>query len=303
MKMNGNRPAFALAAVAAGTVATGLPITTLAQDEVPSTLYDAFQMSLEEAPPGMVDYDSAEAIGDEGLEIQGLRVTSPDGDVVSVESVVVDRIEVASIVEDRPPQYLDITVTGLVLPQSALEEMELAGLGYEELTADINIDWEIDSESMSLSLNEASFDVPGMGLLTLDFSFGNVAPNAVAEPMMLMAASIASAHLSFDDDGLMARIVEVAAAEEGKSEEEVLQEIIGGLDELRAMVTGEGGGDAAIAGIDQIEAFVSDYASPKGPLTIAIEPQQPVPLAMFADPAAAATSAETLNASITYGSE
>lgn len=302
MLMNGSQTALVVAALAAGSAAA-LPAAAVAQTAAPAaptTLYEAFQQSLAEAPPGMVEYDSATQLGDEGLELEGLRITTPEGDVIEIEHVRIDSLELSSITEDHPPAYMDLTVTGLHLPQSVLEEADLGSLGLTELTADIRIDWNVDPDTMTLALNEASFELPGLGTLNVDFSFANVAPGAMDQPMMLMAASIASAHLSFDDDGLMAALIPAIAAEDQITEEQVLQQFSEQMTQLRAMM-GDEAGAPAIQGLDEIEAFVQDYEAPKGPLSISIEPGQPVPLAVFADPNAASASAETLNATITYG--
>ncbi len=297
--MSGYRPALALATVAAGVLAAGLPATVFGQDANPHTLIDVLEMALEEVSGGTPSYDSLGTIGDEAIEIGGLVLPVSDGTEVRIDRLVVERVEIASISEVRLPWYLDATITGLHLPAVVLEELYLADLGYDTLTADIDLDWTSDLDARSLSLNEASIHAPSLGRLSLAFSLDDVSADAADEPWDLRWARLVSLHLSYEDDGFLAKLVE-AGIEEGGTVEGTLFSVAQAIGMLFAILSGEVSEPTLRQATSEIFAFTSDYPDPSGTLTIAIEPGRPVPLPMLIHQQYLDRYADALNSSVEY---
>ncbi len=292
-------PAALLAATAG---ATGLGLASAgpaAAQESFATLLEAYEAVAAGAPPGALAVGEVNALGDEGLELIDVTVTPPDFGTVTIESLRIDQVDLGAINEERPPLYLTATVEGLVLPVEALPQPELAEMGIEELVANIDVDFALDAESGVFDLSTAVVELVDLGTLSIELSLANVAPQVVDDPMILIGAAIASARISYDDAGLMGRSLAAAAAEEGRSEEELIEEALARIEGFRTMA-GEERGPATDAALDSLAALVADAQAPEGPLVVTIEPEMPVPLAALISEEAISQGADMLNATVTY---
>lgn len=286
-----------IAMAAAPTVLAG---SALAQEPPFTTLFEAFEAVTADAPPEELSYGSADPLGDEGIELTDVVVTSPDGDQITVDSLRVDALEVASINEDRPPNYVTATVEGLTVPASALDEADLASLGIESLTANIQIDYLLDAASSTFEVSTAVVEVVDLGTLTVELSLANVMPDVFANPMMLMGAAIGGATVTYDDNGLIGLALAEAAADEGRSEQELIDEALAEIDAARQGAAAEGGGPATDAAFAAFAAFIADAPEPAGVLSILVAPASPVPLAAIANPETMSQGADMLSATVTY---
>lgn len=286
--------------VAVVAVATGLPAmasgtAAFAQDQ---TAFELFQGLSATVLSGIVAFDSAEPIGADGFRLQDVEVTPPDPNAptVMIGTVSIENLDTAAVLAGGPPTRMILQLAGIDVSVADVPElMPLQELGITRLFGDLALDYELDPATQVLSVNSLSLDFDGIGALELAVDAGGLNPEAFVNPQVAaLGATLNSLSLTYTDDSLVQRLIAAGAAEEGKTEDEFLQE---GLTEVAALQAGAGDASEVLAPLSD---FLRDYQSPS-PLSVTLSPAAPIPFLSLMGLGSPADAISTLGLDVSYG--
>jgi len=217
---------------------------------------------------GVSAYKSASVSADGSVTIKDLTVT-PKGatEPYQVDELVVHRFDYAN----EKPNFMHIEAKGLHMDVSRIPnpgaQLFLGIMGYKALNADmeLNYDFKPEAKTVTLALRETIKD---LGEIKLNADLGNVTRDATPPAMQNM--EIHSAQVSYHDDSFLDRVLKMAAAQQGVSEDEVVKRMEQQLDARL--------GQSKTKLQTEVISHVKEFLSKRGTLTIAVSPAQPVPV-------------------------
>ena len=153
------------------------------------------------------------------------------------ETVVEDVIIYKFDHESKLPAYVRVDFKGIHVAVTeenfGSQARELERLGYEQIKADIQVDYRYDLEEHVFTLNALRVGADDMGHVEMSFQVGNIDldPNNIffllfAYPNIL----IHRAELRYDDDSLIPRLIRLAAEQQDTTEAEVVAELLAEID-------------------------------------------------------------------------
>ncbi len=196
------------------------------------------------------------------LELSGASFEGVDYRLLSGE-VVVERLRIPSKGGTTEIERLTVREYGndrMVLFAEGIRgerdelERDMKELGYTDPYMNFYLDARMDRDSKNLTVEDMSFEVPEAFRVSLSFSAGNITPDLITDLITFNGedreelnylvgrmAEIRFGHLkaTFSDMGLRERLFEQKARKEGKTPEEVKEEILSSLEE-RATASEEG---------------------------------------------------------------
>lgn len=271
------------------TVATVAGFSSMAHADSVLAAMEAL-MAASGAPEDAFTYESVVSDTDTGFEITGVRMEPEPGDgVVTIERLRIDAIDMTAAESGSPPTFIDMTAEGFFIPADVLDS-DAREIFPDGLSFDLGIDYELDPGAQALALDELYFSVPDYGSISISADLTGLSMEAVAGAMFsgpeaLSEVALSNASIMLDDEGGLAEIFALAAAEEGMDLDSFMNQAM--LPQMQ-MMGGMFASDPIGAGVvESIVGFVSDYASPQGPLTITASPSSPISLAnlmMLDDP-------------------
>lgn len=151
---------------------------------------------------------------------------------VKVESLVIDSIDREAIEQGKLPAYGEITVHGFELAMTEKQVKrafpQLYALGYRDIKGDVGIEYNYSDTDKMLHINELSLSLMGAGKLTghLDME---LPWNEITNPVMLMMAlddaKLKTVGLKLENDGLVARLFDMAEKEQKMSHKDVIAKL------------------------------------------------------------------------------
>ena len=242
-----------------------------------------FQEMLRQAPHGVLSYKSGKALGDNGFVLEGVTVQPPpeatEGvktDPIHIDRVTVDDFDFASYRKNEPPNFAKLRAEGISIDTKSFDAFDLRELtGRDTVTADFQLDYRVDPERRTMTLNRLALDLHELARIELSTVLDGIDPGD-ADPAA--SASLRTASLVFEDRSLLGKALPAAARARGLDPEKVAKLAEAMLDSLRP-----GQGTAATAVLDTLAAYVDDYTHPKGPLRITLNPPDKIPLAELAE--------------------
>ncbi len=227
-------------------------------------------------------YDAILADDAESFILSGVVFQPDPGDEpLAMEMLSVSSIDMPSIQAGGPPTYLQLAAQGIAMPTEELDADFYAMVGMEEVITNIFIDYALDQASNTFTLNGVTMEMEDLFQLTLTFELGNVGLNeimgmAMMGPEALANATIQSGALSYQDLGMMQRAIAFAAAEEGLSEEQLMEGLFAQMELMQGMFAGD---PLASSAFDALGEFLEDYQDPQGAIGIVVNPPEPLTLA------------------------
>jgi hypothetical protein len=207
--------------------------------------------------------------------IEGLRVTPVGGSgSTEIDEVVIYDIDGT----DEELRRLHMAVNGIHLSveDAGGEEAEemLRELGYDEIMAAMELDFEYEREEQEFTLRELSYRAEKMGAITLSCRLGNFELPGQGDFLSLLfmfpTILVHSAELRYEDDSLVPRLEKSFAEGQGMDVESYVAEITGGLEEEMEREKDELTREAMKA--------VRDFIKKPDTITVTISPEKPVPL-------------------------
>jgi hypothetical protein len=235
-----------------------------------------FEEAMKQAPAGTLTYKSAKALGDNGFVLEGVVVTPPPdktpgakAEPVEIKRIAVEDLDVAAIDKKAPPNFARVRVEGIVVGAKPAEGIDLAELaGIDKITADFQLDYRLDPDRKTMTLNRLELDLNGLARVELSMVLDGVNADSIDKPEAAMNdASLRTATFLFEDRSLLSKVLPAAAKMQGI--EPVALVVMG-----KALLAGlrAGQGKATLAALDALGSYLDDYQQPKGPLRVTLNP-------------------------------
>jgi hypothetical protein len=247
-------------------------------------------MAASGTPDNAFTYDSVVSNTDSGFEITGVKMEPEPGQgVVTIDVLRVDALDMAASEAGTPPTFMDFSAEGVRIPPEALDPETLA-VFPDGITFDMGIDYRFDPVAATLNLEEFSFSMPRYGDVAISAELAGLTMESIAGAMFagpeaLSGVTIHSASITLDDEGGLAELFGMAAADEGMDLDTFVNAAMMPQLEMMGMMFAADPAGASV--FESVLAFLGDYADPQGPLTITARPSSPVSLAslmQLADP-------------------
>jgi hypothetical protein len=210
----------------------------------------------------------------EGLTLRSGR----GGDNIVIDRFDVERYETA----DTLPTAVEVTMTGLHLPSSNVEQ-----LGIGEATINAHLAYGVDAGRRTLTVRDYTFQAPGLGSLTLSLQMGNlnidrlrqISQPGSSEDLALVRAfagdlgtmELTTASLTLKDEGLVDRVLEQQARRQGTNKEELRRLSLAQLDQAIS--------DQRSSGLRQIfQGMRALIATSNGKLSLTVNPPARLPV-------------------------
>ncbi len=237
-----------------------------------------FEEAMKQAPAGTLTYKSAKALGDNGFVLEGVVVTPPPdktqgakAEPVEIKRIAVEDFDFASVDKKAPPNFARVRVEGIVIGAKPAEGIDLAELaGIDKITADFQLDYRLDAERKTMTLNRLELDLNGLARMELSMVLDGVSAESVDKPEAAMNdASLRTATFLFEDRSLLSKVLPAAAKMQGIEPVALIVMSKAVLAGLRA-----GQGTATLAALDALASYLDDYRQPKGPLRVTLNPPE-----------------------------
>src|SRR5215469_8362249 len=232
------------------------------------------KLSKGQIPPGVLVYKSSKGLGDDGFELSDVVITPPESDKgkkpqpINVKTITVERFDFDSVEKQQPPLYAKIKFDGVTAGSNAggFDLKQMANI--DNVAADFGVDYRLDGDKKTFTLKRLELNLNGLGKLETSFVIEGLSADAATKPDQAMAdASLKTGDLTYDDKSLLGKALPIAAAMQGSDPKAMTAMAIAFLDQMR-----QGAGPDAQKVIDSLVAYVEDYAKPKGPIKITLNP-------------------------------
>jgi len=247
-------------------------------------------------------YKSAKALGDSGFVLEGVTITPPPDQTTKAEPVHIKRIAVedldfASIEKNVAPNFARVRAEGIVIEGKAAEGIDLKEMaGIDRVTADAQLDYRLDPDRKTLTLNRLELDVNGLGRFELAMILDGVTPETAGQPADAMdKATLRTASFVYEDHSLLSKVVPAAAKMQNIDPNAAVLMAKGMLDGLK-----NGQGPEAQAILGAVAAYVADYQQPKGALRVTLNPPNKASAASVSDIKSADDAITSLGIVVSY---
>lgn len=270
---------------------------------------EAFMVIAETAPPGGLEWSSAEPLGNEGFVLRDV-VMRPDPvddpTELRLDRLVVNRIDLESAARETPPTYLDIVLEGMVIPFEGFGDEEWAAyLDVDQLILNLGLAYRLDEASAILDLEHLRFELLELGVIDTrlritGFDIANIMMAFMMEDPTGIQSGVESAEFGYRDRGFLHKILMGVAAEEGQTLDGMIERLVG---EMRAQLVelGLSGDQRMQAMAAASERFMRDIPRGSGRLTVSLNPPEPIDLAtLFSLLATPDQAADRLGLSVEY---
>ena len=284
-----------LAGVFAGLFLVG-PVLPAAADGL-----SRFEEALKDAPPGVLTYKSGKTLGDNGFVLDGVVVTPPAdatggsrAEPIQIKRIAVEDFDFGSIDKNVAPNFVKLRVEGIAIGPKPAEGFDLKEMtGLDKVVADFQIDYRVDTERKTMTLNRLELDLHELARIELTMVLDGVEADAV--DTSTPSASLRTASLVFEDRSLLGKTVPAAAKAQGSSADDLIKLTKVMLDGLR-----DGQGAATLAVLDALGSYVDDYKKPKGALRVTLNPTGKASVATLSELKDPEAAVKTLGLVISY---
>jgi hypothetical protein len=245
-----------------------------------------FKEAIKDSPPGALTYQSAKALGDNGFVLEGVVMTPPPdktagakAEPIEIKRIAVEDLDFAAIDKNAPPGFIKMRVEGVAIKAKPAEGIDLAELaGLDKITADFQLDYRLDPERKTMTLNRLELDLNGLARLELSMVLDGVSAESVDKPETAMNdATLRTATLLFEDRSLFSKVLPAAAKMQNVEADGLVKMGKLMLEGLRV-----GQGPATLAVVDALDSYLDDYKQPKGSLRVTLNPPDKVSAAALA---------------------
>ncbi len=229
---------------------------------------------------GAATYKSASVGADGAVILKGVSIT-PTGapKAYEVDELVVHRYDY----DNAKPLFMHVEAKGVHMDVSSIPnpgaQLFLGLMGYKDLTADmeVNYDYKPDAKSLNLAVRETvkdlgefkvNADLANITKPATPAAMPNTPPTMPASPLAMPDAQIKAVEVSYRDDSFISRVLKMAAAQQGVSEDQVVDRIEQQIDARL--------GQSKTKLQTEVLNHVKDFLKKRGTLAISVKPDQPV---------------------------
>jgi hypothetical protein len=255
-------------------------------------------------PPNSLTYANAKALGDNGFVLADVVVTPPadatggaEAKPVAIKRVTVEDFDFAGV-DKRVPLFLKIRVEGITVAGKLAAGVDLnEAAGMDQVVADFALDYRVDPDRKTLTLNKLELDVGSLARFELSLVLDGVNPDLAGKPDAAMNdVALRTATLTFEDHSLLSKVVPAAAKLQGTDVNAIMTRAKTMLDGIRAGQSG-----ATLAVLDALGSYLDDYKHPKGPLRITVNPPNKASAAALSDIKTPDDAVKALGLFVNYG--
>lgn len=225
-------------------------------------------------PPNSLTYKNAKGLGDSGFVLEDVVVTAPPeqtgkkSEPVEIKRITVEDFDFGAIDKKNAPNFARMRFEGIKIKGKPAEGVDLDELaGINGLTADFQLDYRLDPDRQTFTLNRLELDLSGLARIELTMVLDGVSAEVAGDPSQAMdKTSLRTASLVLEDRSLLGKAVPAIAKSQGSEAGALLTS----LKPLAAGFRDQGPGTQAA--LDAVVSFVEDYKAPKGPLRLTLNP-------------------------------
>lgn len=226
-----------------------------------------------EAPQGLIGgmAGTPAALNLKRLALAGVSLAVEQERVNLREIVVADYVQT-----EQMPRAMTLGIHGLQVEPESLPDQEsrdgLAKLGYDKLSLNFDLAYDLAPEAKRLTIKQASFGGDNVGQVSLAVALGGVDAAALADPAQaegaVMTATLESLELRYDDSSLAGRVLKLAAAETGLDEAQFKSGLAEQVDQARQA--------AASPLADEVAAAATSFINAPKSLSLRMKPAKPL---------------------------
>jgi hypothetical protein len=258
--------------------ATFLAWVALLSGAFPAGAQDGLQRFEKDIKPQLefekFTYESGQAQGSSGFVLNKVvavvPATATPGDkasTIKIDKVTVDELDFDRFKKsnDDMPRFAKLRLEGM----SGDDELSniLAPYGIPNVPVDLVFDYRLDTATKVLSLNKLEITLRGQARIAVDLVIDGISDKASQIESAKDDGKLRHASLTYDDQGLLSRLLPAIAKESGDKPENYVAMALLGI-----MGFSDGQGPATLSALDAIASFIADWKAPKGALTIGIKP-------------------------------
>ncbi len=271
-----------------------------------STAIGIWEELVATAPKGLLRFEAAKPLGDQGVEIKGLSIavdrTSGEEGRLAIDRLAIEEIEPLAQAEG-PPERLKLKIESLVLTpaNSGINPDLFAALEASQISVNVTLDYLYLPDGGLMALQDLTVDLPFLASmsLSLDAAGVNLGRLLIEGEPALDKVVLRRASLTVQDRTLLARLLRFEAKEDEvtfeAAQDEALREI---AEELNWLEIRRGGRLWSLA--EAVGGMILDSVEPKGPLIVNLKPVSAVALGSMEDAGGAEAMARILNLSASY---
>ena len=254
-------------------------------------------------PEGSLTYKSGKGLGDNGFVLEGVVVTPPPDtpsgktEPIAIKKLSVEDFDFTAFEKQTPPTFAKVRVEGIAISDKPAEGVDLKQMaGIDKINADFQLDYRLEPERKTLTLNKLEIDLSGLARLELSMILDGVSADIAGNSDAAMNdAKLRTATFVFENRSILGKLVPAIAQMQGGDAAATLLIAKTMMAPLRV-----GQGPKAQAAFDAIESFVDDYKKPKGPLKLTFNPPDKVSASALSSAASADEVIKTLGLDVSY---
>ncbi|MGD9884373.1 MAG: hypothetical protein AB7F22_34685 [Reyranella sp.] len=184
---------------------------------------------------------------------------------VTVDEIDFDRLKKESSPEDAP-RFAKLKLEGITGDDDMFAALK--PYGVPNVPVDVALDYRIDTAAKVLHLNNLEMTLRGQASIALAMVLEGISDKTDASTAK-DDGRLRSAKLTYDDKGLLAKVVPPLAQTESLKPEDVVKTAL-------ASIAGfaEPQGPQTLQALDAIASFITDWKAPKGPLVLGLKPSK-----------------------------
>lgn len=234
-----------------------------------------FETIIKPTIPPNFTYGSAQTIGENGFVLKDVKIAPPPagpgqpaGKPVTIRAMNVEEFDFDAVGKNAPPAFAKLRFEGIVVGPGVVPVDFKPFVGTDTINADFVLDYKSDPAKETLAVNKLELRLDGLARLELTLALDGVTPaSAAATPNAKDKAVLRSASLVLEDRSLLGKLVPALAAMQQMPADAAVTLATVAVNSERATLPAD-----AIPPLDALSAFIADYAAPKGPLTVTLNP-------------------------------
>ncbi len=219
-------------------------------------------------------YGSGAPLGSSGFVLNDVVAVVPasaaTGDkesTVKIKKVTVDELDFERLTKDASPEdsprFAKLRLEGITGDDDLFAALK--PYGVPNVPVDVALDYRIDTAAKVLHLNNLEMTLRGQASIALAMVLEGISDKTNAASAK-DDGRLRSAKLTFDDKGLLAKVVPPLADAEGLKPDDVVKTALASIAGFAAPQ-----GPQTLQALDAIASYIADWKAPKGALTLGLK--------------------------------
>ena len=220
-------------------------------------------------------YGSGAPLGNSGFVLNDVVAVVPasaaTGDkesTVKIKKVTVDELDFERLTKDASPEdsprFAKLKLEGITGDDELFTALK--PYGVPNVPVDVALDYRIDTAAKVLHLNNLEMTLRGQASIALAMVLEGISDKTSASSAK-DDGRLRSASLTYDDKGLLAKVVPPLADAESLKPDDVVKTALASIAGFAAPQ-----GPQTLQALDAIASFITDWKTPKGALTLGLKP-------------------------------